>query len=101
MSEERSQLLSLEAIARRYKFRFCHRGENDKTLALCELSQLRTGWASDAQNSVTDEKGGQKDAWAYSKNTVYWVYPANTRSPKDRLGHWESTTTAVRMREIK
>lgn len=30
------------------------------------------------------------DAWAYSKNAVYLVYPVNTRLPKDRFGHWES-----------
>jgi hypothetical protein len=30
------------------------------------------------------------DAWAYSKNTVYLVYPVNTPLPKDRFGHWES-----------
>lgn len=32
------------------------------------------------------------DAWAYSKNTVYLVYPVNTPLPKDRFGHWESRT---------
>ena len=30
------------------------------------------------------------DAWAYSKNAVYLVYPVNTTLPKDRFGHWES-----------
>ncbi len=30
------------------------------------------------------------DAWAYSKNTVYMVYPVNTPLPKDYFGHWES-----------
>jgi len=30
------------------------------------------------------------DAWAYSKNAVYLVYPVNTPLPKDRFGHWES-----------
>lgn len=30
------------------------------------------------------------DAWAFSKHTVYLVYPVNTPLPKDRLGHWES-----------
>ncbi len=29
------------------------------------------------------------DAWAYSKNTVYLIYPVNTRLPHDRFGHWE------------
>jgi len=33
------------------------------------------------------------DAWAYSKNTVYLVYPVNTPLPKDRFGHWESPRT--------
>jgi hypothetical protein len=33
-----------------------------------------------------------RDAWAYSRNTVYLVYPANTMLPKDRFGHWESPT---------
>ena len=33
------------------------------------------------------------DAWAYSKNTVYLIYPVNTRLPKDRFGHWESPKT--------
>ena len=32
------------------------------------------------------------DAWAYSKNAVYLVYPVNTALPKDRFGHWESPT---------
>ena len=32
------------------------------------------------------------DAWGYSKNTVYLVYPVNTPLPKDRFGHWESRT---------
>jgi hypothetical protein len=30
------------------------------------------------------------DAWSYSKNTVYLVYPTNTELPKDRFGHWDS-----------
>lgn len=30
------------------------------------------------------------DAWAYSKNTVYLVYPSNLPLPKDEFGHWES-----------
>jgi len=32
------------------------------------------------------------DAWAYSKNTVYLVYPVNLPLPEDRFGHWESPT---------
>jgi hypothetical protein len=30
------------------------------------------------------------DAWAYSKNTVYLIYPVNTPLPRDEFGHWES-----------
>lgn len=30
------------------------------------------------------------DAWAYSKNAVYLVYPVNTVLPRDEFGHWES-----------
>lgn len=30
------------------------------------------------------------DAWAYSKNAVYLVYPVNTPLPQDKSGHWES-----------
>lgn len=30
------------------------------------------------------------DAWEYSRNTVYLVYPVNTLLPRDRFGHWES-----------
>ena len=30
------------------------------------------------------------DAWAYSKNAVYLIYPLGTRLPQDRFGHWES-----------
>ena len=37
------------------------------------------------------------DAWSYSKNTVYFVYPVNTRLPKDRFGHWESPTSKRRV----
>jgi len=29
------------------------------------------------------------DAWNYSYNTVYLVYPENAKLPKDRFGHWE------------
>jgi len=38
------------------------------------------------------------DAWAYSKNTVYLVYPVNTPLPRDRFGEWES---AVAKRAIR
>ena len=27
-------------------------------------------------------------AWAYSKNTVYLIYPENAQLPNDRFGHW-------------
>jgi hypothetical protein len=30
------------------------------------------------------------DAWEYSKNAVYLIYPVNRRLPEDRFGHWES-----------
>jgi len=28
------------------------------------------------------------DAWAYSKNTVYLVYPEGAKLPSDKFGHW-------------
>ena len=39
------------------------------------------------------------DAWAYSKNTVYIVYPVNTPLPGDRFGHWESAKAKALMRQ--
>ena len=30
------------------------------------------------------------DAWAYSKNAVYLIYPVNTPLPRDEFGQWES-----------
>lgn len=33
------------------------------------------------------------DAWAYSKNAVYLIYPANTVLPSDPFAHWESRTS--------
>lgn len=33
------------------------------------------------------------DAWAYSKNTVYLIYPERIALPKDRFGHWDSRTS--------
>lgn len=36
------------------------------------------------------------DAWAYSKNAVYFIYPENAQLPEDRFGHWESVTTGRR-----
>ena len=29
-----------------------------------------------------------RDAWAYSKNAAYLVYPVGARLPEDRWGHW-------------
>jgi hypothetical protein len=29
-------------------------------------------------------------AWAYSKNTVYLIYPETLTPPRDRFGHWDS-----------
>jgi len=29
-------------------------------------------------------------AWAYSRNTVYLIYPVGAEIPKDRFGHWDS-----------
>ncbi len=37
------------------------------------------------------------DAWAYSKNAVYLVYPVTTPLPKDRFGHWDSPTAKQRV----
>jgi hypothetical protein len=39
------------------------------------------------------------DAWAYSKNAAYLIYPVNTPLPRDEFGQWESLT-AKRMIEI-
>jgi hypothetical protein len=33
------------------------------------------------------------DAWTYSKNAVYLIYPERTRLPADRFGHWDSPTS--------
>jgi len=41
------------------------------------------------------------DAWAYSRNTVYMVYPANTQLPRDRFGHWESPASKAGATERK
>jgi hypothetical protein len=37
-------------------------------------------------------------AWAYSRNTVYLIYPTNWEVPKDRFGHWNSWTARQRIR---
>ena len=36
-------------------------------------------------------------AWACSKNTVYLIYPENTKPPEDRFGHWDSPASRQRM----
>lgn len=33
------------------------------------------------------------DAWAYSRNAVYLIYPDGAKLPKDRFGHWDSSTS--------
>ena len=33
------------------------------------------------------------DAWAYSKNAAYFIYPEKAELPVDHFGHWESATT--------
>ena len=38
------------------------------------------------------------DAWAYSRNTVYLIYPEGSEIPIDRFGHWDSWTAHVIMR---
>jgi hypothetical protein len=32
-------------------------------------------------------------AWAYSRNTVYLIYPEDHEIPRDRFGHWDSWTS--------
>ncbi|HWH70052.1 MAG TPA: C39 family peptidase [Candidatus Sulfotelmatobacter sp.] len=36
-------------------------------------------------------------AWAYSHNTVYLIYPQNSPLPKDRFGHWDSWSARQRI----
>jgi len=38
------------------------------------------------------------DAWAYSKNAAYFIYPENDSVPRDRFGHWDSWTARTRVR---
>ena len=33
------------------------------------------------------------DAWTFSKNAVYLIYPQGIRVPKDRFGHWDSSAS--------
>lgn len=37
------------------------------------------------------------DAWAYSKNAAYLIYPENAQVPRDRFGHWDSWTAKRRI----
>jgi hypothetical protein len=37
-------------------------------------------------------------AWAYSRNTVYVIYPEDSEVPKDRFGHWDSESAQQRIR---
>lgn len=41
------------------------------------------------------------DAWAYSKNTAYLIYPEKTSVPRDRFGHWDSWTAKQRVSFVK
>lgn len=36
------------------------------------------------------------DAWAYSKNAAYFIYPEGTDLPQDRFGHWDSPLSKAR-----
>ncbi len=38
------------------------------------------------------------DAWAHSKNAAYFIYPENSKVPRDRFGHWDSWTARTRIR---
>jgi len=39
-------------------------------------------------------------AWSYSRNAVYLIYPENAKVPKDRFGHWDSRTSARRVKLV-
>jgi len=39
-------------------------------------------------------------AWAYSKNTVYLIYPEDAQVPRDDFGHWPSWSSKIRFRLI-
>jgi hypothetical protein len=41
------------------------------------------------------------DAWAYSKNAAYFIYPEKTAVPRDRFGHWDSWTSKTRIRALR
>jgi len=38
------------------------------------------------------------DAWAYSKNAAYFIYPEKFTVPRDRYGHWDSWTARTRIK---
>lgn len=39
------------------------------------------------------------DAWAYSRNAAYLIYPDKVVVPKDRFGHWHSWSSTRRIRK--
>jgi len=46
-------------------------------------------------------RGNLIDAWAYSKNAAYFIYPEKTSVPRDRFGHWDSWTAKRRVSFVK
>jgi hypothetical protein len=38
------------------------------------------------------------NAWAYSRNAVYLIYPEDSEVPKDRFGHWDSWSARQRVK---
>ena len=41
------------------------------------------------------------DAWGYSKNAAYFIYPERASVPRDRFGHWDSWTAKRRIALLK
>jgi len=41
------------------------------------------------------------DAWAYSRNAVYFTYPQDTHVPRDRFAHWDSWTSKTRVQTAR
>ncbi len=41
------------------------------------------------------------DAWAYSKNAAYFIYPEKISVPRDQFGHWDSWTSKTRIRALR
>jgi hypothetical protein len=41
------------------------------------------------------------NAWKYSHNAVYLIYPENAEVPTDRFGHWDSWTARQRVRFVR